>query len=370
MPAQHRREDGSPDSRPPPPAWEESPPPPEASVPRRQDGTSTTTTPNFSPPATPSLNLPPLDTTSPYSPAELLQQQQSSSPPHGMDLPSSPSPVPVIRGPEANHEEGVARGGSNSNSNGGSSRDVLARRLNDLATKLHREGHHDDDGGGGDETLGTLSAMVDQMESIFHAQHPDARSAAAALRHLLRPNQTNGESGDAAPLKKPPPQMPGRSLSDWLGPLSPLEPSALTVNLHEEEDGDVGSQIRLDDHDDSHHHHHHHHHHSRSKMTQEQAERVVAEAQNLRREMDAVMASLKARQEESEASSISPASIYLSTALGSNIAAAHPRLAHHEGGARRPAYRISGEADPRTVSPALTSSYHNPPPCPLSTSAP
>ena len=311
MPAQDRREDGSPDSRPAPPAWSprsatparKPSPPPGGSVPRRcrEDGAAT---PNFSPPTSPSLNLPPLDT-SPYSsPAELRRPRQQSSPPsHSMD-PSSPSPLPVIRGPESRHEgDAAARGHSSS-----SSRNVLARRLNDLATKIHREGQQQhEEGGGGDETLGTLNAMLDQMESVLshHAQHPDARSA--ALRHLGA-DRANGDSGDAAPKK--PPLMSARSLSDWLGPLSPLEASALTVDLHEEEeDGDVGSQLRLDhDHDHVDHHplHRHHHHHCRSKMTHEQAERVVAEAQNLCREMDAVMASLKARQEESEASSIRP----------------------------------------------------------------
>ena len=214
---------------------------------------------------------------------------------------------------------------------GGSHRDALVRRLKSLAEKLTQEGSRADSD---DERLGTLNAIVDQMEMAFsdHDHHP-GEGADTPRQTGLHPANANGDAGDV--LKKP--QMPGRSVSDWLGPLSPFELSAMPVHMGT----DVRSRPRHDnDHNDD-------DKHSRN-MTHEDAERVAAEAQNLCRELDTVMASLKARQEESE---VSPtAQPHLAGSLNSDNVTAYPRPTHYESGACRSAHCVSGEADPRTVS--------------------
>ena len=206
---------------------------------------------------------------SPYA-SDRSQEQEPPLP--ALMTPSSP-PLPSGNGGDQDPDRSVAPGGSN--------RDALVRRLNGLAEKLNREEHRDD----GDERLGTLNAIVDQMESVFSDHiHPGEGADTPKQTGL---HTANGGTSDV--LKKP--QMPGRSISDWLGPLSPFELSALPVNLG----GVVRAPPQHDSHNDDGH---------GRKMTHVESESVAAEAQKLCRELDAVRASLKARQEESEVSPI------------------------------------------------------------------
>ncbi|RYO86534.1 hypothetical protein DL766_003021 [Monosporascus sp. MC13-8B] len=200
---------------------------------RRKDDTAT---PEVSPLASPSMSLPSLGM-SPLSPLP----RQILSP--FMD----PSSSPRSAGNRLN-EQGLMQDGKH----------VLIRRLNDLAAKLD----HGD--WGGDESLNRLHAMMDEMESVFS---DDGRHRELELGSP-KPSRSvpSNPSGDDLARE---PQRPEQTIHDQRNALSPAKSPSLSREaglINHNGETSLG-------HDDV--------------LSAVDAERVVAEAQNLCRGLEA-----------------------------------------------------------------------------------
>ncbi|RYP46146.1 hypothetical protein DL768_007621 [Monosporascus sp. mg162] len=198
----------------------------------RKDGTAT---PEVSPLASPSMSLPSLGM-SPLSPLP----RQILSP--FMDPSCSPRSA-------ANrfNEQGLMQDGKH----------VLIRRLNDLAAKIDRGD------GGGDESLNRLHAMMDEMESVFadHGRHRELE--------LGRPKPSGSAPRD--PGGDPPArelQRPEQIMQDRANTLIPAKSPS---SSKESEVAHLDRETSLG-HDDA--------------LSAVDAERVVAEAQNLCRGLE------------------------------------------------------------------------------------
>lgn len=217
-----------------------------AHVLHRQNGTAT---PSFSPLASPSMSLPSLGM-SPFTPSG-----RPVSPPFMGSSPSSRSRTPQL------NQDDLPLG----------SKITLIQRLTDLAMKINQENRDED------KSLNKLHAMMDQMESVLsdHSHHQDA------------------EVGDSGPSKSSPrvpsdnavrePQAPEDAMHDGSNPVTPVKPSPSSKESHESK-GE-----------------HQTHSERATKISGVDAERIVAEAQTLCKGLEAVVANLRARQEESDA---------------------------------------------------------------------
>ncbi|KAI5862378.1 hypothetical protein GGS23DRAFT_97663 [Durotheca rogersii] len=215
--------------------------------------------PKSSPPDSPSLSLHSLGM-SPFSP--LLRHLsspfvRSSSPLH----PPDPDPDSDSDSEPSDQEDIVQ-----------DSRDVLVQRLNDLAAQLSRKERLKE------ESINSLHARVDEMETALSLTDRPAKRAPPRSKPAGLALQTPKSEGDPSWVPLTPgriiPSIPSISLSAQNSPPrrafgeSTDTPGARAAN-------EVG-------------------------MSPEQARRVVAEVQNLCKELEAVSANLRARQEESD----------------------------------------------------------------------
>ncbi|KAI0449598.1 hypothetical protein F5B21DRAFT_508980 [Xylaria acuta] len=219
---------------------------PEPHHPYRRDDSDTASPTHLSPPASPSMSLYSLRM-SPLSPLFPQSNSDYLDPDH------------------VDHED-IAQ----------DSRDVLVQRLNDLAARLSQQNHVEG------ESINVLHAKVDELESVLYI--PDYSSERGARPSGPSPLSQADDDQDGSNLSWEPPH-PGSLLpSDVSSLASPtrLSPSAKTGVDHQ---GRAKAKSRA------------------SKMTVAQAEKVVAEAQDLHKSLEVVISNLRDRQEETEASS-------------------------------------------------------------------
>ncbi|KAL7623880.1 hypothetical protein AAE478_005436 [Parahypoxylon ruwenzoriense] len=211
-------------------------------------------TPKSTPPDSPSLILHSLGM-SPFSP---LRRQLSS---------------PFVRSSSSLHPPGTAH--SDQEEIVRDSKDVLVQRLNDLAAQLNKQDHINED------SVNHLHARVDEMEKVLSVK--DHSSNRASRRPRSRPSslalqnsRSEGDSfwGSLAPGRIIP-NIPNISL-----PTSQRSPS---MQSFKESTGAPEAKAV-----------------SEPRMSPAQASRIVTEAQKLCKELEAVVTSLRARQEESD----------------------------------------------------------------------
>ncbi|KAI1373761.1 hypothetical protein F4677DRAFT_188531 [Hypoxylon crocopeplum] len=206
-------------------------------------------TPKSSPPASPSLNLHSLGM-SPFSP----MRRQFSSP----FTRSSSSLHPTDA--EHSEQEDLVQ----------DSKDVLVQRLNDIAVKLNQQDDLRED------SVHNLHAKVDEMERVLSTRdHPFPRRPQGS-----RPNssmlQHSTMEGDPFWGSLTPGRIPSI-------PNIPLPTQKSSSTQTEEVPVTSSTKARRE-----------------PRMSQAQASRVVAEAQDLARGFEDVISSLRARQEESD----------------------------------------------------------------------
>ncbi|KAI1271536.1 hypothetical protein F5Y07DRAFT_382734 [Xylaria sp. FL0933] len=137
------------------------------------------------------------------------------------------------------------------------SKDVLIQRLNDLVARLNQDRH-----GAEDENLHTLHAKVDELENVL-----DSRAYRAKARHDGKDrNRLSWESPDSTNL------LP----SDVSSLASPARPSPSAK-------AEADSQAK-----------------KTSNLTVAEAEQIVAEVQDLHKNLEVVISNLRDRQEETE----------------------------------------------------------------------
>ncbi|KAI2631898.1 hypothetical protein GGR54DRAFT_581338 [Hypoxylon sp. NC1633] len=205
------------------------------------------TTPKSSSPASPSLSLHSLGM-SPFSPV----RRQLSSPFAG-----SPSFLHPTDVGHSEHEDLVQ-----------DSRDVLVQRLNDLAAKLNQQDDLQED------NVYSLHATVDEMEQALstrdHLSRRGQRSRPTSLILQNTRSELNPFWGSLSPGRT----MPGIANT----PLR-TQKSSSTQTDEKSPIGTSGDE---------------------PQMSAAQASRIAAEAQHLQEELESVVSSLRARQEESD----------------------------------------------------------------------
>ncbi|KAI1431802.1 hypothetical protein GGR50DRAFT_677625 [Xylaria sp. CBS 124048] len=152
------------------------------------------------------------------------------------------------------------------------SRDALAQRLNALAMRLSQEDNVED------ESINLLHAKVDELENVLHS--PDA------YQHRT----------ETSPGPRPfnPEVDPDESDIDWMAPyptnLLPSDASSISSTLLPS----PPAKTRVGHQDDTREEPH------APRMTVAQTERVIEEANNLREQLENIIANLCDRQEETE----------------------------------------------------------------------
>ncbi|KAI8947396.1 hypothetical protein F4801DRAFT_560834 [Xylaria longipes] len=147
------------------------------------------------------------------------------------------------------------------------SRDVLVQRLNDLAARLSQQHHVED------ENINILHAKVDELENVL--------SEKEAQPPQLPPLSPGDDDQGGSNLSWEPPH-PGSMLpSDVSSLASPRQPSP-SVKIGVDHKAHKKAKSRA------------------SRVAVAQAEQVVAEAQDLHKNLEVVISNLRDRQEETE----------------------------------------------------------------------
>lgn len=211
-------------------------------------------TPKTSPSGSPSLSLHLLGM-SPFSP---MRRHLSPS-----FTRSSSSPLYATE-PEHSEDEEVVQ----------DSKDVLVQRLNDLAAQLNQQDHLKED------NVNSLHAKVDEMERVVSSRgHPSPRRSQRSRPSSLVLQKSTSERdffwGTLTPSRMP-------SISNI--PLPTRKSSATQTT----EDHSVANAKPA----------------SEPQMTPAQVNQIVEAAETLDKELQSVMTSLRARQEESDARSL------------------------------------------------------------------
>ncbi|KAI1825362.1 hypothetical protein F4861DRAFT_501780 [Xylaria intraflava] len=153
------------------------------------------------------------------------------------------------------------------------SRDALVRRLNDLAARLSQECHVED------ESINLLHVKIDDLENALDT--PETHQYKAEKKRSRPRPLTPGADQDESVLSwmahHPANLLPSDASS--LSSSAPPSPSAKARVGHR---GNPKTDLRT------------------SKMTVAQAERVLAEAHNLHKDLETVISNLQDRQEETE----------------------------------------------------------------------
>jgi hypothetical protein len=154
------------------------------------------------------------------------------------------------------------------------SKDVLVQRLNELAERLSRQNHVKD------QIINVLHTKVDELEDVLRATSYSSKN-----KKKTRSLSTRSDERDGSDFSGEAPHPAELLLSDVSSLSSPTRasPSAKTEIGH-------GGNPKAERRD--------------SRMTVAQAERVIAEAQNLHKDLETVISNLRDRQEETEASSL------------------------------------------------------------------
>ncbi|KAI2642038.1 hypothetical protein GGS21DRAFT_500908 [Xylaria nigripes] len=153
------------------------------------------------------------------------------------------------------------------------SRDVLAQRLNDLATRLSQDSHVED------ESIKLLHAKVNELENALYT--PERRPAKTKTeRSGPRPLYLVDDRG-GSDNSRTAPDPADLLLLDAPSLASPAQSSPSAKKRPNNRD-DTKAKPRT------------------SGVTVAQAEQVIAEAQNLHKELEIVISNLRDRQEETE----------------------------------------------------------------------
>ncbi|KAI1153099.1 hypothetical protein F4825DRAFT_416393 [Nemania diffusa] len=213
---------------------------------------------NRSPPASPSMSLSSLEM-SPLSPL----RRQFSPPSLAPSSPLYPQSESDQLGPDRGDHESIAQ----------DSRDALVQRLSDLAVRLSRQQHVED------ESIDVLHAKVNELESVLSATGHPSKTKTRPPR--LPPLSFEDDGQDRSGLSWEPPHPDNMLLSDVSSLASPTRPSPLAkTKVRRRTDAKAESRS--------------------AKMTVAQAEKVIAEAQGVYKNLEVVISNLRDRQEETE----------------------------------------------------------------------
>ncbi|KAI1781166.1 hypothetical protein F4818DRAFT_436359 [Hypoxylon cercidicola] len=172
------------------------------------------------------------------------------------------SPLHLLDAEREEHEEIVR-----------DSKDVLVQRLNDLATQLSQQDYLRED------SVNGLHAKVDEMENVLSARsNPSRRTQKSRPSSLMLQSSTSLRDSFWSPL------TPGQIMPNISNiPLPTLQSSSTQT-----EDNSMPNATRTKEANES-------------RMSPAQTNQVVEMAQNLCKELESVIMSLRARQEESDA---------------------------------------------------------------------
>lgn len=181
---------------------------------------------------------------------------------------SPSSPLHLLDAEQEEHEEIVR-----------DSKDVLVQRLNDLAAQLSEQDHLKED------SVNGLHAKVDEMERVLATRNNSSRRRSQRSRPSSLILQSSTSSRDS--LWGPP--TPGQIMPNIPNIPLPTLQSSSTQTTEETPSPSASRSEAVNE----------------SQMSSTQANRVVEIAQNLYKEIESVITSLRARQEESDARLIS-----------------------------------------------------------------
>ncbi|KAI0426638.1 hypothetical protein F5Y09DRAFT_58308 [Xylaria sp. FL1042] len=215
---------------------------------RRDSSDASIHTTHLSPPASPSISPYSLGM-SPLSPL----RRQFSPPTLAPSSPLYPHSDSDHRGLDYENHEDITQ----------DSRDVLVQRLNDLVARLSQERH-----GVQDENIHALHAKVDELENVL-----DTRAYPVKARH---------DSQDRSNLSWEPPGPANLLPSDVSSLASSTHPSPSAKAKANKQAKDTETEQRA------------------SNLTVVQAEQIVAEVQDLHKNLEVVISNLRDRQEETE----------------------------------------------------------------------
>ncbi|KAJ8104855.1 hypothetical protein ONZ43_g7657 [Nemania bipapillata] len=230
-----------------------TPPPPRRARPEsfHRDGSDASPA-NLSPPASPSMSLSSLGM-SPLSPLRRQFSPASLAP----SSPLYPQSESDHLGPDHGDHETTTQG----------SRDALVQRLNDLAGRLSRQDLIED------ESIHVLQAKVNELENVLSTPG----HAPKTKTKTRRPRRRDGRDFYSEPLH--PDNMLPSDVSSLASSTQPSPFVKTRVRRRVEAKADA----------------------STSNMTVAQAEKVIAEAQGLYKNLEVVISNLRDRQEETEA---------------------------------------------------------------------
>ncbi|KAI1428750.1 hypothetical protein F5Y12DRAFT_629797 [Xylaria sp. FL1777] len=212
------------------------------------DDSDVSSTTHLSPPASPPSISPYSLGMSPLSPS----RRQFSPPTLAPSSPLYPQSDSDHPGPDHGHHEDVAQ----------DSRDVLVQRMNDLVARLGQERHVKDG------NIHALHAKVDELEKVLYTRDHSSK-------------KTRYDDRDGSNHSWKPPHPANLLPSDMSRPDSPRRPSP-SAKGRAAHRANKKAKSRA------------------SNLTVAQAEQVIAEAQDLHKNLEVVISNLRDRQEETE----------------------------------------------------------------------